>query len=121
MDFKEPIEYLERSDFTADGSNLIHPLRRSPIFVMFQSARCGHCTVAKPAFQTLANLELFKCMSIQTDGIRQSERDIEPILGNIYTDFQGYPSYMLFVGGRKVPYIGARDVESMKNFVLGAI
>lgn len=117
---KNPIMYLERSDFTSDG-NLVPALRKIPIFVMFQADFCGHCKTAKPAFQRLANEGLIKCMTVQGDGERKSERDIVPMLPTIYPGFQGYPSYMLFINGRKIPYNGNRDLNSMRTFILSSL
>jgi thiol-disulfide isomerase/thioredoxin len=124
---RKPIAYLEKRDFVTtitDGvmdANLVTSLRSSPVFVMFQSSMCHHCTMAKPAFQQLADLGIVQCMTVQADGERQSERDIVPILNAIYPNFKGYPSFMLFVRGQKIPYTGSRDVTSMKNFVSGYI
>lgn len=118
---KYPIMYLERTDFTDDG-NLVSELRQTPVFVMFQAEFCGHCKTAKPAFQRLAREGIVKCMTVQGDGERKSEKDIVPILSKIYPGFQGYPSYMLFLkDGRKIPYKGKRDLDSMRNFILGTI
>jgi thiol-disulfide isomerase/thioredoxin len=118
---KQPIAYLERSDFTDDG-NLVPILRRVPTFVMFQAVGCGHCTTAKPAFQALANEGIIQCMTVQGDGERPSERAIVPLLPKILsTNRIGYPSYMLFINGKKIPYTGARDKTSMKNFIQGAL
>lgn len=116
-----PIVYLERRDFTSDGK-MVPELRREPVLVMIQSSACGHCNVAKPAFQSLANEGVVKCMTIQGDGERQSERDIVPIMSRIYPNFRGYPSYMMFMpDGRKIPHVGGRDVNSLKNFVRSVI
>ena len=110
--------YLERSDFLDNGA--MHPrLLSSPVFVIFQRESCFHCKIAKPAFQELANDGIIRCMTVQTDGERQSERDIGRILTTIYPDFPGYPSYMLFMpDGRRIPYNGKRDKASMRQFVL---
>jgi hypothetical protein len=120
---ERPVAYLERSDFTTDG-NLSKPLQRSPVFVMFHSNSCGYCTTAKPAFQALANEGIVQCMAVQGDGERETERSIVPLLPKIFENspggFRGYPSYMLFVDGKRVPYVGARDKTAMKNFIQGA-
>ena len=118
---RRPIMYLERPDFTSDG-NLVPRLLKSPVFVMFQADFCGHCTVAKPVFQALANEGLVRCMTVQGDGDRQSERDIIPLLRTIYPGFQGYPSYMLFKpDGTRIPYTGKRDLVSLRKFVMSNI
>jgi thiol-disulfide isomerase/thioredoxin len=116
---RSPIEYLERTDFLSNGS-LNPELLSTPIFVMFQADYCHHCQVAKPAFQELANEGVIKCMTVQGDGEKQSERDIVPLLNTIFpAGFRGYPSYMLFMkNGRRVPYNGPRDTASLRRFVL---
>lgn len=106
--------YLEKSDFTSDG-NLVSSLQRTPIFVMFQASFCGHCTTAKPAFQRLAEEGRITCMTIQGDEPKQ--KDLMPMLDKIYPGFQGYPSYMLFIYGTKIPYNGERDLDSLRDFV----
>lgn len=107
--------YLEIHDFDPDG-HLVDVTE--PVFVMIQSTRCGHCTMAKPAFQQLADEKIVRCMTIHGDGERPSERAIVPILNKIYPDFKGYPSYLLFMpDGRRIPYMGPRDVHSMRNFI----
>lgn len=114
----DPVMYLERSDFLSDGK-MVPNLLVSPVFVMFQAEYCGHCKTAKPAFQALANEGIVRCMTVQGDGERQSERDIVPLLGRIYPGFLGYPSFMLFkTDGSRVPYTGKRDLASMRAFVL---
>lgn len=115
---KSPVMYLERSDFSSEG-DMNSDLLSSPVFVMFQSDYCGHCQTAKPAFQELANEGIVRCMTVQGDGERQSERDIVPLLNKIYPGFRGYPSYMLFLpSGQKIPYSGKRDLMSLRQFVL---
>ena len=111
---------MERHDFTNDG-NLVARLCHTPTFVMFQANGCIHCNTAKPAFQQLAATGIVRCMTVQADGDLPSEREIVKIIDKIYPGFRGYPSYMLFVNGRKIPYTGSRDVSSMYSFVLNYI
>jgi len=84
---------------------------------MIQGSYCGACRSAKPAFQQLANEGLIQCMTIQMDGERQSEKDIESIINSIYPNLSGVPSYLLYVNGRRIPYNGNRSVADMRQFV----
>lgn len=118
---RSPVMYLERQDFMADGS-LSPQLLNEPTLVMFQADYCGHCKSAKPEFQALANEGVVRCMTVQGDGQRKSERDIVPILSTIYPGFRGYPSYMLFMpDGRRIPHMGRRDARALKQFVMSHI
>ena len=115
---KFPILYLSRNAITADGTNLTPEFRKKPVFVMFQSRMCGHCTTAKPDFQRLADEGLVKCMTVDASDERQKS-EVMPLLNRLYPGIEGYPSYMLYLpNGRKIPYVGKRDFASLKNFVL---
>lgn len=110
------IPYLVVPDF-GDGYNINSSLQRKPIFAMIQADFCSHCRHAKPAFEQLANEGIVDCMYIQGDGKTPAERDLVHIIPKIYPNFQGYPSYMLFINGKKIPYTGGRDLKSMKSFL----
>jgi thiol-disulfide isomerase/thioredoxin len=114
-----PVLYLERSDFTDNGSIKSELLDNKPALVMIQAGFCGHCTHAKPAFQELANAGDINCMTVQTDGERQSERDIAPILNKIYPGFTGFPSYLLITpDGKRIAYNdGDRSEAALRSFV----
>lgn len=117
MDLLPPIAYLEKSDFTASG-DLDPKLARKPVFIMLQAGYCGHCTTAKPAFQALANSGTVNCMTIQIDGQRPSEKALSSMLDSICPGFRGFPSYVLYNHGKKIPYNGNRSTADMKQFVL---
>jgi len=115
-DLKPPIQYMEISDFTPNGD--VDPsLDREPLFVMIQTSYCGHCRTSKPDFQRLADSRIVNCMTIQADGRYKGEAELARILDRVYPDFKGFPSYMLFFRGRKIPYEGGRDYQSMKEFI----
>ena len=116
MTLRYPIQYLERSDFTSSG-DLVPSLQKKPIFVMFQADGCFHCTNSKPDFQRLADSKFITCMTIQGDGTTPGEQALKPLIPKIYPGIVGYPSYMLFSKGRKIPYTGGRDMGSMKRFI----
>jgi len=122
LSFSLPIVYLSNNDFTPNGDLKPQTSHNLPVFVMIQSNSCGHCTQAKPAFQTLAialaNKGRIKCMTIQADDPRQSVRALMARINNIYPNLEGYPSYILFrPDGKRITYKGKRDVNSMLTFV----
>ena len=116
MHLEPPVQYLIESDFRPDGS-ILPSLDRQPLFVMIQSSQCGHCETAKPDLQRLADSGLVRVMTIQVDGDHDGERRLSEMIHLIYPDIVGFPSYMMFVNGNKVPYTGRRDYESMRRFV----
>jgi thiol-disulfide isomerase/thioredoxin len=117
MNLSRPIGYLERYDFS-DNGELLGSLNGKPVFIMIQGSYCGACSHAKPAFQRLANEGIVTCMTIQLDGVRQSEQDIKNILNFIYPSLEGVPSYILYLGNnRRIPYTGGRSTEEMRSFV----
>lgn len=118
MTLRRPVGYLEASDFDEAG-NLINPtLMNKPVLIMVQAEFCGYCTKAKPGFQQLADEGIIQCMTIQPDGDRQSEKALQAVLNNIYPDFPGYPSYILYDKKQRIPHTGGRSAEELKAFVM---
>jgi len=118
-DLKHPIGYLERSDFSESG-DLVGQLGSKPVFVMIQGSYCGGCTSAKPDFQRLGTDGIVTCMTIQVDGERQSEKDIQSsgILNHIYPNLETIPSYILYVDGKRIPYKGSdRSFSALHQFI----
>jgi thiol-disulfide isomerase/thioredoxin len=119
MNLKRPVSYLERSDFTDQGVLVNPQLNKKPLLVMLQAGFCGYCHQAKPAFQQFADEGLVTCATLQPDGDRQSEKDLQPIIERIYPNFKGYPSYILFTpDGRKIPHEGGRSTSNLREFVI---
>jgi len=121
MDLVRPIAYLERVDFTDHGD--LGAAGSKPVFIMIQGSYCGACTSAKPVFQQLANEGLVTCMTIQVDGEREGEKELQTILNNIYPNLSTIPNYILYVDrNRKIPYTGrANDINDMRQFIKGHI
>ncbi len=118
VDLTHPIGYLERTDFS-DSGDLVGQLGGKPVFVMIQGSYCGACTSAKPDFQRLGNDGAVTCMTLQIDGERQSEKDIQSsgVLNNIYPNLETIPSYILYVNGKRIPYKGNdRSFAALKQF-----
>lgn len=116
-DFKYPIAYLERNDFS-DSGELLNQFNKKPVFIMIQASYCPACTTSKPEFQKLANEGIITCLTIQIDGERETEKEITKIIKKIYPDIAGIPAYLLIVENKKLPYTEDRTMEGMKQFIL---
>lgn len=118
MDLFHPIAYLERVDFD-DNGDLKGPASKTPVFIMIQGSYCGACTTAKPVFQKLANEKIITCMTIQVDGERESEKELQEILNNIYPNLSTIPNYILYVDKHtRIPYKGdSTNIQEMRAFI----
>jgi len=119
----KPVAYLQASDFDSNG-NLINPEipKNVPVVVMVQANYCGFCSQAKPSFQKFAdeNKGRVFCATIQGDGEEEGETKIRENLNKFYDDFQGYPHYVLYKGGRRAPkQIRGRGVAELNEFARG--
>jgi thiol-disulfide isomerase/thioredoxin len=114
-----PVFYLEESDFDDQGNFITIP--NKPIFILFQSLRCYHCTHAKPAFLEFSkkNPDIL-CATIQMDSDKITPAFIKKI-NLIYPDLIGFPSYVLLYNGKKIVYDGDRTVLDMDNFMSSVI
>lgn len=116
----KPVAYLQIQDFDTRG-NLINPNipKDIPVVVKIQANFCGYCTMAKPAFQQFANQNQGKVFAatIQADGDMPGEIDLKSKLNTFYPDFQGYPHYVLYKGGKRVnKQIRGRGVNELVEF-----
>jgi len=117
---EKPVAYLQSSDFNSNG-NLINPdiPNDIPVLLMIQANYCGHCTNAKPAFQSVANStdDIF-CATIQMDGDEPGEKEIGAIVKKIDPKFSGFPDYVVYKNGKMVAnYTGDRSVQDLKKFI----
>jgi thiol-disulfide isomerase/thioredoxin len=112
-----PIFYLEDSDFDSKGNLITTPLNK-PVFILLQSMQCYHCTKSKPAFQEFANKhkDYVMCGTIQMDSSKITPEFINKIQF-IYPDLVGFPSYILYINGKKIVYDGNRSLEDMEKFI----
>ena len=121
---KRPVAYFNKEDFTLDG-NLVLKLRDKPRFVLFQANGCYHCDQVKPHFQRLANglatEGKIECLTIVADGDTHDDREIARKIPRIYRKIEGYPSFLLFIKGERIPYTGERTVEAFKEFLKKAV
>ena len=121
-DLQYPVAHLEDTDFDSQG-NLINPkaLQYPIMVVMIQSSWCGHCKMAKPAYQEFANKKYgtnILVATIQADGDRPSEKALGKRVGNIIPGLRGFPEYALFKNGKFVTSnISGRGVSDLEAFV----
>jgi len=121
MYLNKPVAYLVNDDIDEDG-NIVNDLipKDIPVLIMVQANFCGHCTVAKPAFQTLANKNEGKifCATIQGDGKEPGEEELGERLSKLIPEFRGFPDYVLFKNGKFVQkHEGGRSLEALEKFV----
>lgn len=102
MYLNKPVYYLTDGDVDSSG-NLINPdiPKDIPVFLMLQAGFCGHCTVAKPAYQEFANKNEGKVFvtTVQADGKESGEKDLAKRLGSLIPNFRGYPHYAVYKNG----------------------
>jgi len=97
--------------------------QRSPyVFVMLQSANCGHCQMAKPEFDLLANTMYGNpnvvIATIRADQQRDLYMMLIKMLNSKGINIQGVPSYLLFKGGKVITqYTGDRSQRDMAAFL----
>lgn len=116
-----PVLYLESKDFIDKKHLKNSALRAKTAIVMVQANECGHCSNAKPAFQKFAESNRnIACLTIQCNMGRDStdeEKKLMDIVSNIKPDFQGFPDYFKFVGGKyTLEQISGRDEKALRKF-----
>jgi thiol-disulfide isomerase/thioredoxin len=117
----KPVAYLQDFDFDSNG-NLINKSipNNKPVIIMIQAKFCGHCTVAKPAFQEFAekNKDKVFCATIEGDGNQKGESELAQNIKKIYPNFRGYPSYVVYKNNKfsKV-HDGGRDLKSLTELL----
>jgi thiol-disulfide isomerase/thioredoxin len=115
----KPIAYLTINDFDSNG-NIVNPkLKNGKVIIMIQANFCGYCTIAKPAFQELANQNQsnFICVTIQGDGKEKGEKELNDMIKKIDPTFRGFPSYVGYKNGKYVKsHSGGRNKENLFAF-----
>lgn len=120
MQLEYPVYYLEKSDFNNNGNIINNNIPKDkPVFIMLQANWCPHCTHAKPDYQEFANRNQDKVFisTIQVDGKRPDEQNIKNLIHNIYPNFQGYPSYIVYYKGNRIPFEDGRTLSHLENFL----
>lgn len=116
MKLRKPVIYLVDHDVTETGQ--IKGMEGVRGVVMVQTTGCGHCAMAKPAYQEFANRHPeLKVFTVQADGIIEGERELGKRIQTLSKNFLGYPHYCLVANGRIVDKeITGRDVQSLERF-----
>jgi len=132
-----PIFYLIDKDFDTEG-NIINPNvpNTIPVVMMIQTAKCAWCIRAKPAYQQLADdygyrisinssnvsntnkgNELAFFTTIHPGGEMKGEKQLSSIIPKIDKNFRGFPHYIVYNNGKRIPYEGNRSYEDLKKFL----
>lgn len=117
----KPVAYLQDFDFDSSG-NLINQSipKNKPVIIMIQAKFCGHCTVAKPAFQEFAmkNKDKVFCATIEGDGKEKGESELAKNIKKVYPDFRGYPSYVVYKNNKFLKvHDGGRDLNALTELL----
>ena len=115
------VAYLEYPDFDHSSKKLVNPEipKKIPIVIMIQASWCPHCVKAKGAYQEFAlkNKGKVFCATIEADGERESEKELGKNASNLFSDFQGFPHYVLYKNGEQVlKSIRGRSVKDLEEF-----
>jgi thiol-disulfide isomerase/thioredoxin len=121
MYLTRPVHYLTDTDVDAQGK-LINPAipKGMPVIVMIQANFCGHCNVAKPAFQELTDKYDGKIFAatIQGDGKEPGEKELTARIKTMKPSFRGFPDYVLFIDGAPVNKdVKGRSLKDLEEFV----
>ncbi len=112
------VAYLESEDIHPTKKLKSYVTQGKPVVLMAQGSHCGHCTIAKPAFENLSSQEKRVVFaSIEIDG-EPSERQAAKYITVWDPDFVGVPHYLGFDKGGKFVKVhkGGRDIRSLKTF-----
>ena len=115
----KPVVYLDDTDFDDSGNITSIPADKT-VFIMIQALFCGHCTMAKPDFQKLANdlSPHIVFATIEGDSKLPQVNRLMKKLSTIYPDFRGFPSYLLYHKGNRYVYNGGRKFYDLKKYLL---
>jgi thioredoxin domain-containing protein 5 len=111
------VGYLEDIDFSDKELKI-----KDNVIVFIHASWCGHCKTAHPEYQKLANEMVgdknIKVAAIQSDGARESERNLGKKLNAIIDGFQGFPTIVFYKNGNVVDKMnGPRTLENFKKFI----
>ena len=84
-----------------------------PKMVFYYADWCGHCTHTKPEWKKLED-------AYENDNNVSIEKVNEQNMSNEdkrKLKIEGYPTIILFVNGKAIPYEGARSVSNFESFI----
>lgn len=122
LDF--PVRYLQITDFDSSGNITNKELLSSgkDSVIMIQAIFCGHCSVAKPAYQEFAKQHNKKInvLTICPDGGVEGEKELNSLLPTIAPGFRGFPTYVKYDKKGKyagtLPMTEGRSKEAIEKF-----
>ena len=120
--FNNNVIYLEDDDIDELGTISDYIITLSggkPILLMIQGSFCGWTQKAKPAFQEHANItnQGIQHATILIDG-NESEKALGKRIKKFIKDYNGVPTFVLFVNGRYIStHTGPRTVDGFNTFL----
>jgi len=88
-----------------------------PKMVFYYADWCGHCTHTKPEWKKLEE-------AYENDDKVSIEKVNEQNMSNEdkrKLKIEGYPTIILFVNGKAIPYEGSRSVSNFESFINSAV
>ena len=116
----KPIAYLTSKDFDNNGDLTNPQIKDKTVIILCQTNWCGYCSMIKPTYQKLAdkNDNNFVCATLQVDGERSDEKELNDIIKKVDKSFRGFPHIMLYKNGKyNKTFEGKRDLKSLEDFV----
>lgn len=120
-DFVYPVAYLENQDFNANG-NLVAPgiPQNIPVVIMVWASWCPHCVNSQEMFQSFANQNKDRifCACIQSDGVKETEKELGKRIKSLKPTFRGFPDFLLYQNGNRIEAeCNERSIEGLTKFV----
>lgn len=103
-------KYLKLKSLEESQNNMIGGSNMNTIY-LFKAEWCGHCQGFKPTWEKLQNKLSNKINFVTYD----SEKDSS--LMEKYK-IKGFPTLIMKVGDKAIEYVGSRDYESVKDFIV---
>ena len=115
----ERVGYLENFDMNQNG-HLINTTipKDKPVFVYIFSSMCPACKSFGPVYQQFVKKHPeVVALAIQSDGERESERDLGNRLGDMFPDIIGYPTVYMFENNKKMAELEERSIKGLEQMI----
>ncbi|SCU98886.1 LAME_0G00936g1_1 [Lachancea meyersii CBS 8951] len=89
---------------------------KKDVLVKYYAPWCGHCKRLAPIYEELAAIYV----SDEDANSKVIVANVDATLNDVNVDLEGYPTLILYPAGKKstpVVYSGARDIDSLMNFI----